>query len=30
VLVGPDENEQDSPQFFYSQVEVRSFTIERV
>jgi hypothetical protein len=29
VLVGPDENEQDSPQFFYSQVEVVSFTIER-
>jgi hypothetical protein len=29
VIVGPDENEQDSPQFFYSEVEVRSFTIER-
>jgi hypothetical protein len=29
VLVGPDENEQDSPQFFYSLVEVRSFIIDR-
>ena len=29
VLVGPDENEQDSPQFFYSEVEVDSFIIER-
>ena len=29
VLVGPDENEQDTPQFFYSQVEVESFIVER-
>ena len=29
VLVGPDENEQDSPQFFYSRVEVESFIIDR-
>jgi hypothetical protein len=29
VLVGPDENEQDTPQFFYSRVEVESFIIDR-
>lgn len=29
VLVGPNENEQDSPQFFYSRVEVTSFILER-
>jgi hypothetical protein len=30
VLVGPDENEIDAPQFWYSQYEVESLTIEKV
>jgi hypothetical protein len=29
VLVGPDENEVDAPQFWYSQYTVESFTIEK-
>ena len=30
VLVGPDENEIDALQFWYSHSEVESFTIEKV